>query len=428
MTSEPLFVGIDVGTSGCRACAIDEAGAVVGSAVIALSEEDAEHPETWWQAVLGVLHELLSSIDSPRVAAIAVDGTSGTVLLTDGDGQPLTSPLMYSDTRACDEAAAIACCAPSASAALGSTSSLAKLLWLQKLVPAKRARHALHQADWIMGRLCGRYGISDENNCLKLGYDPVARMWPEWLKALNVDLRLLPEVHPPGTPVGAVHTDLCTALKLPSGATIVTGTTDSIAGFIATGAARVGDAVTSLGSTLVLKVVADQPIYAPEFGVYSHRLGDLWLAGGASNSGGAVLRKFFSQVELDAMTPRLEPENPTGLDYYPLPGRGERFPRYNPSLPPRLEPRPDDPLRFFQGILEGIAAVERLGYRRLQALGAPYPGNVRTVGGGARNAAWMRIRERLLGVKVTAPVHTDAAYGAALLARSGVLSIAMAER
>ena len=35
----------------------------------------------------------------------------------------------------------------------------------------------LHQADWISGRLAAHYGITDENNALKLGYDPVYRVW-----------------------------------------------------------------------------------------------------------------------------------------------------------------------------------------------------------------------------------------------------------
>jgi sugar (pentulose or hexulose) kinase len=98
---------------------------------------------------------------------------------------------------------------------------------------------------------------------------------------------------------------------------------------------------------------------------------------------------------------------------------GERFPEYNPQLPPRLEPRPEDDAVFFQGILEGIAAIERRGYRLLEELGAPYPLRVHSVGGGAANSAWRSIRETLLGIPVIAASHQSAAYGAALLARRG---------
>ncbi|MGL1617840.1 hypothetical protein ACSTHL_23530, partial [Vibrio parahaemolyticus] len=61
------------------------------------------------------------------------------------------------------------------------------------------ARHAVHQADWIAGRLANHHAISDENNALKLGYDPVARAWPSWLDQLGVRDDLLPEVLVPGT-------------------------------------------------------------------------------------------------------------------------------------------------------------------------------------------------------------------------------------
>jgi sugar (pentulose or hexulose) kinase len=75
---------------------------------------------------------------------------------------------------------------------------------------------------------------------------------------------------------------------------------------------------------------------------------------------------------------------------------------------------------FFQGMLEGMAAIERRGYRLLEELGAPYPLRVHSVGGGAANAAWRAIREALLGIPVDVAEHQDAAYGAALLARRGV--------
>ena len=45
---------------------------------------------------------------------------------------------------------------------------------------------------------------------------------------------------------------------------------------------------------------------------------------------------------------------------------------------------------------------------------------VESAGGGAQNDTWTRIRQRLLGVPVSRALHTEAAYGAALLAQQGV--------
>jgi sugar (pentulose or hexulose) kinase len=66
-----------------------------------------------------------------------------------------------------------------------------------------------------------------------------------------------------------------------------------------------------------------------------------------------------------------------------------------------------------------VAEVEALAYRRLAELGAPSPRRVLSVGGGARNEPWTRIRGRALGVPVSMAAETEAAYGTALLALHG---------
>lgn len=419
-----LYIGIDVGTSGCRAMAVDENGGVHASTQHPLPSANhigdlgrEQDPQLWWDAVMKVLQELTRQVLPDRIRALAVDGTSATILATDPRGTPLSAGLMYNDARSTAAARRIEALAPAASAARGAGSSLAKALYLRERFP--ETAHLLHQADWISNRLCGRFGISDENNSLKLGFDPVVRQWPEWMDALPLPATMLPKVVAPATPMGPLQADIARALGLPPSVQVIAGTTDSTAAFIATGASEPGEAVTSLGSTLVVKVLSPEPVFAPQYGIYSHRLGHRWLAGGASNSGGAVLRQHFTDQQLQTMTPLLRPEHPTGLDYYPLPGTGERFPVADPGMAARLAPRPGDPVQFFQGILEGIARIEVEGYRRLQELGAPYPTCVRTVGGGASNPAWSRMRQWMLGAKLIEPQHTEAAYGAALLARTG---------
>jgi len=418
------YLGIDIGTSGCRACLIDGAGRVLAEVTAPLPPSRPvdggfeQDPETWWTALTGVLDRLAAQQPLGAVAAIAVDGTSATLLCCDAAGAPLGPALMYHDARAIEQAREIAAFAPPESTAHGPTSSLAKLLWLDAAGRTRGARFAVHQADWLAGRLAGRQGISDENNALKLGYDALNRRWPDWLNRPGIPRALLPEVVPAGRPIGPLDPGWRKRWGFGATTRLVSGTTDSTAGFIATGAGP-GEAVTSLGSTLVLKVCAGRPVYEPHHGVYSHRLGDHWLVGGASNSGGAVLRGYFTDAEIERLTARLQPGQPTGLDYYPLPATGERFPEYNPGLAPRLEPRPADDAVFFQGLLEGMAAIERRGYRLLEELGTPYPLRVYSVGGGAANAAWREIRQRLLGIPVVLAEHQGAAYGAALLARRG---------
>jgi sugar (pentulose or hexulose) kinase len=151
-------------------------------------------------------------------------------------------------------------------------------------------------------------------------------------------------------------------------------------------------------------------------GIYSHRYGDLWLAGGASNTGGQVLKKFFTETRLEELSQKIDPSKSSGLNYYPLLKAGERFPVNDPNLQPRLAPRPGSDVDFLHGLLEGIARIEAKGYQRLAELGAGTVTSIMTMGGGARNDTWTKIRQQILGLPVQASPNIEAAYGAALFA------------
>lgn len=300
------FIGIDIGTSGCRIVAIDQFGQILAEQtycydrpqlrVAANGETHAEQDPQWlWTIVAKLLKQLLAICQSTiRVQAIAVDATSGSILLTDKHGQPLSPILLYNDSRAQWQSKRIADVAPDNSAAHGTASGLSKLNYLQKTLSLPNQYHLLHQAAWINFKLGAPVGISDENNALKTGYDPVAQQWPDWLTPFR-GKATLPKVVTAGTKIGYLSETLAKQFGIKNQPSIIAGTTDSIAAFLATDAHKVGDAVTSLGSSLVIKQLNDKPVFKPGQGIYSHRLGNKWLVGGASNTGGAVL-KFFSLI------------------------------------------------------------------------------------------------------------------------------------
>jgi sugar (pentulose or hexulose) kinase len=376
-----------------------------------------QDPWSWWLSVTEVLSALAAKLNHHRPEALCVDGTSATVLLCSPAGEPLTPALMYHHAHAIEQAQWLAERAPASSPARGPTASLAKLLYLRDQLQPRETTLALHQADWISGRLRGQFGNSDWNNALKLGFDPQRLCYPSWLRNLDLGPVKLPRCQAPGTDLGAIDAVVASQTRLPTTLRIRAGTTDSTAATLAAGARQPGDAVTSLGSTLVLKLISERPVEDCASGVYSHRLGQRWLLGGASNTGGAVLRHSFNDRELEQLSARIDPARPTGLDYYPLLRCGERFPIADPDLAPRLSPRPADDSLFMAGLFEGMARIERSGYLRLQALGGPAPTRILTSGGGARNRVWTAIRARVLELPVEAAIHQEAAYGAALLAR-----------
>ena len=316
--------------------------------------------------------------------------------------------------------------APADHTVLSATSALAKLLAYHFESPLLSSERLAHQADFVASRLTGLPPASDWHNALKLGYDVQSLEYPVWMTSGPIGdaaAHALPRVVRPGEPIGSVSEQTAARWGLPADCTVVGGTTDSIAAFIAAGAEDVGDAVTSLGSTLAIKLLSSTFAADSSRGVYSHRLGDKWLVGGASNAGCAVLREQgFDAAELAALSAQIDPSAPPMHDdYYPLSANtvGERFPRPDDAAEGKLTPVPADRAAFLHCILHGIARLEAEGYRSLAELGASPLQRVLTSGGGAQNPQWTELRQRLLGVPTMRASSIDAAYGAALLACRG---------
>lgn len=412
-----MYLGIDFGTSGARACVMAPGGQIEDMARLDFGNLSPDEAAASWSEVLFNLIALVPVGLRRRLQALAVDGTSATVLACDEALNTVYPPLLYNDARALAEAEVIRRAAGPEHPAAMATSGLAKVLWLKQRLGPERARLYLNQADWLSALLSGR-PVSDYHNALKTGLDLETGQWPEWVAYL-VDVDALPVPVKPGTALALIERPRAGALGINPDCLVRAGTTDSIAAFLAARVDQPGEAVTSLGTTLVLKLLSETRVDAGEFGVYSHWFGRCWLAGGASNAGGGVLRQHFSDDELIDLSARIEPERPSGLDYYPLPGKGERFPVNDPELPPRLEPRPSNRIEFLQGLLEGLANIEARGYRKLAELGASRLKSVTSMGGGARNAAWTRLRTSRLGVPVNLAAEQEACYGTARLACFG---------
>ncbi|MEG3929316.1 MULTISPECIES: FGGY-family carbohydrate kinase [unclassified Microcoleus] len=449
-----LYLGIDFGTTGARSTVIDSQGTVHCETEYTFANKGQQQPElpSLWQNALWDLIEQIPRTIRNQVRAIALDGTSSTVMLCNTDGIPVCEPILYNDARGAAVTERLRAIAPDNHTVLSATSSLAKLLWWQEGGHGwwqegghgwwQEGGHGgtaptvfLHQADWLAFLLHGKLGISDYHNALKLGFDVDTLCYPNWLieGIAGAATPELPQVVAPGTPVGEVRAQVGDRFGFPRDCMICAGTTDSIAAFLASGVNSPGEAVTSLGSTLAVKLLSHTRVDDSRYGIYSHRFppfcrggapvpalaGDLWLVGGASNTGGAVLRHFFTDVELQNYSTLIAPEQESLLDYYPLLKKGDRFPINDPNLPPRLEPRPTDSVEFLHGLLESIARIEARGYQLLQELGATPLTKVYTAGGGAKNSVWSAIRKRYLKVPVVTPIHTAAAYGSALLAKHG---------
>ena len=264
-------------------------------------------PSAWWQAVCQTLASLADELRAGgihlgRLAAVAVDGTSGTVLALDSAGVPLRPALMYNDSRATAEAELLNQAAADFCRKLGyrfqASFALAKILWLAQNEPEvfRRAAWFVHQADYVQGRLTGRPGISDYSNTLKTGYDLVNECWPDWIDSWGPLMERLPRVAAVGSRVGEISAAAAEETGLPRGLPVVAGATDGTAAFVASGVHRPGDYNTTLGTTLVFKGASRKICGHPEGLIYCHKLPEgLWLPGAASNTGGEWIAHLFAE-------------------------------------------------------------------------------------------------------------------------------------
>ncbi len=331
---------------------------------------------------------------------------------------------MYNDARSSGEAEA----ANAASAEMrgrlgyrfGSSFGLPKILWIKDNEPERfgRARLFVHASDYVGGRICGRFDASDYSNALKTGYDLERMEWPAFVGALGVPSEKLPRIVAPGTPLGSVSRRCAQETGLATSTVLAAGCTDGYASQIASGAARVGDWNSTIGTTLIIKGVTDSIVKDPTGTVYSHRHPEgFWMPGGASNIGGECLQKRFAGADLRSLDKAIAGRQPRSLIVYPLERSEARFPDFARGGG-FIEGTPADETDLYQAFLEGVGYVERYAFEMLGRLGARAGRRIYVAGGAARSVEWMRIRASIQGRDLVKPLHAGAHMGAAVLAAS----------
>lgn len=436
--NDPVMIGLDVGTGGVRAVAADAAGEVVAERRTPLpavhspfpgaSEQD---PETWWRAAVECSGCVARDVNGRRIAGVSVDSTSGTIVPVNAQNRPLRPALMYNDRRAEAEANDLNERGAALTERMGyrfnSSYGLAKILWLIRHEPEPAPARFVNAADFVAARLAGG-AHTDYTNALKMGYDLVNDRWPPWLESAGISVDRLPRVLATGRVVGEIGRAASEETGLPAGTPVAIGATDGVAAFYASGASRPGEAVTTLGTTLVVKSVSEEILRDPLGRLYCHRHADGgWLPGGASNCGGGYLDVFFEGEDPARLTGEARRFLPCSVLLYPLPKRGERCPTVNPDAERFVTAEPSGQAEHFAAYLQGMAFVERWTYDVISELGGEANGAVFTSGGGSANDVWMQLRADVLGRETARTASPSSAFGSAVLAASHTLFKSVSE-
>ncbi len=391
-----VFLGIDCATQSSRSVLIDSDGAIYARHTIDLSPVQrgadgrlTQDPQSWISAVDGHFAYALNQAKEQQlhIAGASISATSGTFVLADKDGKPVAPAAMYNDGRAAHP-----------------------LARAEKIIEEVGAGAYLfaHTPEYIVAHLTDQplHAIAtDWSHAMKTGVDLHAKGWSAVaLETATKSAITLPTVVAPGTLLGR---------SIAGDIPIYAGMTDGCTAQISVGATSIGSAVSTLGTTLVLKVVGLKEIAGPGF--YSHLLPtERWLGGAASNLGGISFEKYQSDIK--SWDQKATAHGPATFANYPLVGTGERFPIANKDMKCVATASAQSEADEYRAILEGIAFAERYAYEILERAGAQISGAIYSAGGGSRSAIWSAIRATVMHRSIATVKDSGSDLGAAKIA------------
>jgi xylulokinase len=448
------LIGLDIGTTGCKAALFDDQGALCASA----SREygvDIPHPgwaeqdgEQVWSLARESLVDCYRKLGQrPPVAALGLSVQGEAVAPVDRSGRPLRPFILGMDTRTeaqnqwLRQRFGAQALFQRTGMPVHTINTLPKLVWLKQNQPeiwSAAARFLLYE-DFIIARLCGAPAIS---RCLASRtqlYDLRQDGWSaEILAALELDPDRLAPVVPSGTVVGELRLDLAAELGFPNRPLVVTGGHDQACGALGVGLTRPGLSMVSTGTAEVVEVALGElqlsaELEAGNISVYAHVVPGLYLAMTLNHSGGLILRWFRDAFCQDELVRAQQ----TGADPYDLifreagdgPSPVLLLPHFSGSGTPHFDTQSKGALLGLtfattradvaRAILEGLCFELRYNLEVLQSGGVAIQ-ELRAIGGGARSPLWLRLKADITGLPVAQPqVIEAAAWGAAALAGQG---------
>ena len=430
------YLGIDIGTSGCKAVVFDADGQPLARAqrdyhVQFTADGGAElDPTEVIDKCFAVIAEAARQVSGDRVKGIGISSQGEAFTAVDRAGHPLCHAMVSSDVRAA------ACVAPWTETfgaerlyqITGHTAhpmfTLFKLLWLKE-----------HRPD--VWRNAAKFLCFEDLLQQRLGLDP-AMGWPlagrtmlfdvrrhEWSGEILDRLGLAQDRLARPLPAGAVAGTVATQLGLAADAVVVTGGHDQPCGALGAGVTEPGVAMYATGTVECICPAFAQPVLTPALRrhnlcTYDHTVRGMYTTVAFSLTGGNLLQWYRDQFapgqDYGAVlaTAAREPTGLLVLPYWTASGT-PYFDLQTPGaiLGLRLSTTRGEILR---ALLEGVALEMRLNLEILRESGCEIR-ELRAIGGGAKSAFWTQLKADVLGHPITALNVTEAGcLGVAMLA------------
>lgn len=445
-----IVLGLDVGTSGTKAIAMDASGALLASALVEYpllspkpnwAEQD---PADWKRAAFKALAALAAKIDATEVKGLGLTGQMHGSVFLDAQGDVLRPALLWCDQRTAAQCDAITAKVGEARliemvsnpALTGFTAP--KILWLQDEEPAvyEKVRRVLLPKDYIRYVLTGEMATDVADASGTLLFDVKNRCWHrELMSLLGIDPGFMPRAYEGPEVTGALSAATAEKTGLPAGIPVVAGGGDQAANGVGCGIVREGVVSASLGTSGVVFAFADQVSTDPHGRAHTfcHSVPGKWHVMGVMLSAGGSLRWYRDALcQEEIARGQAEGRDPyeyitesaagvpigsEGLIFLPY-LTGERTPHKDPFAKGAfigLSLR-HAKAHMARAVLEGVAFGMRDSFEIIRGMGIPLS-EVRTSGGGARSTLWRQIMaDTAHAPMVTINVDEGPAYGAAILA------------
>ena len=448
-----LLLGIDIGTSACKAAVFGEDGKVVAQTAAEYpvsyprpgwAEQD---PELWWQAVCAALRRLTGSgaFDPSEVAGVGVDGQSWSAIAIGREGRVLCPTPIWMDTRAGDVCAAMRetvgedrLFAVSGNP-LSPSYTMPKVLWYKEHCPEvyEKADKILQSNSFIAFRLTGEVSQDPSQGYGWACWDMARGAWDEDLcRELGVRTSLLPPVAACSEAVGRVTEEAARLTGLPEGTPVVAGGLDAACGTLGAGVLHPGQTQEQGGQAGGMSICMDVCRADRRLILGAHVVPGLWLLQGGTVGGGGALNWFereFGAAERDAAARTGSstfaemdreaggvPPGSEGLVFLPYLA-GERSPIWDVHAKGVYYGVTFAKTRahFARACMEGVAYSLRHNLETAREAGAE-AGVLRAMGGAANSRLWTQIKADVTGCRIEVPgSDTATSLGAALLAGVG---------
>jgi xylulokinase len=453
------LLGVDVGTTACKAVIFDETGRVVASAsheygVLTDESGKAEQDAAMvWNRVKDVVRRTSDKSGAGNdVEAIGISVQGDAVIPVDRNLTPLHNAILGMDyrsepqARACEERLGGKTLFRLTGMRPHPMNSLCKILWLREHDPGafERAWKIVTYADYTVGLMTGSPVIDHSMASRTMAFELERRCWSEdILGKLDVDPNLFCEAVPCGRQAGTLRPELADELGLSPTAVVAPGGHDQVCAGVGAGVIREGLGVVSTGTAEVLSTAFDTPrlgdaIYEAFYPCYLHARDGMYFTFSLNHVGGLLLQWYRDSFAIEEV--REAERSGRGvfglIDERAVEARSPVLvlPHFNGSGTPICDTRSRGAIvglslsttrhHVARAILESQSFELRLNVETMAASGIEVQ-SLRAVGGGSRSPLWLQIKADSLGRPVsTLRVSEAACLGAALLAGTAAGSYA----